>query len=353
MRPSLRQIFIVTGLLALMACSGRGELQFAPAVSSGTLHDIWVANFRSREQPAADERTPPRPRKMTFQKNVISVPSTHQPGQIEWPDGEPDATTDFVTVSSTEVADLDEFASRVIAADTSGQNEVAVFVHGYNFNNAEAAYQLAQIKHDFETPTPTVLFSWPSAGSRAGYLYDRDSVLIARDQLEELIIALTRRPGQNVTIVGYSLGSFLVMETLRQIEISGSVDIPEQIAGTILLSPDVDGELFYAQASRLAALPENFVIVVAAQDRALRFSGFLTGRGSRLGSQTDRGAVGDLPISVVDVSELSVGGTEHSIGLSSPTAISIFKQLSRENLPTDNDRRTIVTISDLADLAAQ
>ncbi|WP_393925956.1 alpha/beta hydrolase [Yoonia sp. R2-816] len=339
--------------MGLAACSERGELQFSPAVSSGTLHDIWVANFRSDELPAEGQRTPPRPTEVTFQKNVVSVPQTHQPGQIEWPDGAPDPETDFVTVSSTEIGDLNAFAANVIASDTSGQNEIAVFVHGYNLNNAEAVYQLAQIKHDFETPTPTVLFSWPSAGSPAGYIYDRDSALIARDQLEKLIVALTRRPGQKITLLGHSMGSFVIMETLRQIEISGSVDIGRKISGTILLSPDLDGELFQAQAASMKTLPETFVIVVARQDRALRISGFLTGRGNSLGTQTDRSAVGDLPIDVVDVSELSIGGNEHSIGLSSPTAISIFKQLREENLPTENERRTVVTISELAELVTQ
>ena len=84
---------------------------------------------------------------------------THQPGQIEWPEGLPDAATDFVTVSSDIVGNASDFSEQIARSDRSGQNEVVIFVHGYNVTHGEAIYQLTQIKHDLEISTPTVLFS--------------------------------------------------------------------------------------------------------------------------------------------------------------------------------------------------
>lgn len=333
-------------IFALMsACAPRGEIGFAAPFAEATLHDISVARFRPTEPPAEGQRSPPRPSEMSFEHYQISIPPNHQTGQIEWPNGTPNARSDFVTIENKLSPSLSSFAQTIARADTKRTGTTLLYVHGYNYTHGEAVYQMAQIRHDFNVPSPTVLFSWPSAGKPIGYLYDRDSTLIARDQLEQLIIALTRDEGRTLEILGHSMGNLLIMETLRQIEISGSVDIPEKIAALFMVAPDIDGELFYAQASRLKALPRDTVILAAEQDRALRISAALTGRTNRLGSETDRKAVRDLPVSVVDTSELSNGGNDHSIAFTSPAAIAIINKLSRETLPGDKRFGPVVNLA--------
>ena len=89
--------------------------------------------------------------------------------------------------------------------------------------------------------------------------------------------------------------------------------------------------------------------MVAKQDRALRISSLLTGRRPRLGAQTDRSVVGDLPISVVDVSDLAVGGNfDHKIVTTSPAAIAIIKQLSQAAPPGDAHLGSLVVLSQIA-----
>ena len=105
------------------------------------------------------------------------------------------------------------------------------------------------------------------------------------------------------------MGSYLIMETLRQIALKRSMNIDTSIDALILMAPDIDGVLFRNQANAIGRLPDPFILMVAKQDRALRISSLLTGRRPRLGAQTDRSVVGDLPISVVDVSDLAVGGS--------------------------------------------
>ncbi len=315
-------------LLCLSACAPRGVLDFAPAGADGTLRNVWVANYRPTLPPAKRNLGPPRPEALRFEKYTVSVPPVHETGVIAWPGSErPDPALHFVTTDQQNFANAGAFKSALVASDTSGEDEILLFVHGYNVNHAEAVYQLAQVAHDYEVPVPAVLFSWPSAGRAAGYLFDRDSVLFARDQLEETIEQLVRVSGRKLVIMGHSMGSFLIMETLRQIEISGSFDVQRNIEAVFLISPDIDGELFVAQAKRMRALPEPFVVVAVEQDRALRVSALLTGRENRLGSDINRTSVGDLPISVLDVSELADGGLQHSVALSSPAAIAVLKRL--------------------------
>ncbi|MGB3244954.1 MAG: alpha/beta fold hydrolase [Sulfitobacter sp.] len=318
---------MLTVFVAVTACAPRGEIQYGKPASNSVIKEIWVTNFRPIQAPEDGQQLPPRPTELQFQMNQVSIPPGHQPGSIEWPRGEVDANKDFVTLSTQSYRDINIFASNVASADMEKTDETVLFVHGYNTTHGEAVYQLAQISHDFELPSPAVLFSWPSAGLGAGYIYDRDSVLIARDQLEQVIMELTRRRGRKVVLVGHSMGNFLIMETLRQIEISRSLDIDAKISALFMIAPDIDGELFRTQALRLKKMPEPSVILAADQDRALRLSALITGRTNRLGSQTDRSTVSDLPISVIDVSDLSKGGLGHSIPMTSPAAITILKKI--------------------------
>lgn len=334
-------------VLGLAACAERGEIAFGPTAADAVIQQVWVAKFRPDHGPAEGQRSPPRPQELVYERYSVSIPATHEIGHIEWPKTVPNAATDFVTVAQDAVQTLDRFSTQVAAADIGSTGTTVLFVHGYNYTHGEAVYQTAQIAHDFETPSPMVLFSWPSAGVSGGYLYDRDSVLIARDELEKVIIGLTRNNGRQIDIIAHSMGNQLVMETLRQIEISGSLNIGKKINALVMISPDIDGELFYTQAARIKELPRETVILAARQDRALRLSALLTGRTNRLGSETDRRAVRDLPIAVVDTSDLSLGGTSHSIPFSSPTAISILKNLDGDITLQGRAADEVVNLADL------
>lgn len=336
----MSRVFLIL-LVVLTACSQRGAIGFATPDPTATTHNIFVANFRATDPPAEGDRSPPRPKSIAYEKYRMSVPPGHAPGTIAWPDGTPDAATDMVTLDRSGYDGAAAFL-RDVRAQVGSENEVVVFVHGYNTNHAEAVYLLTQVRHDFEVPAPTVLFSWPSAARTVGYLYDRDSVLIARDQLENLLVQLSR--SQKVVILAHSMGNLLVMETLRQIGRSRSMDIRSDISALFMISPDIDGELFFTQAASLPALPEYTAVLAAKEDVALRVSAFLTGRANRLGSDVDRKAVGDLPITVIDVSAFSDGGLEHKVALQSPSAIAVLSRMNLDTLPSEDRFDRVVRV---------
>lgn len=349
-RCALKKLPVILALsFALAACAPRGEIVNASADPSAHIQSIWSATFRQTEAALPGQRSAPRPDLIKFERYAISIPSIHQAGQIEWPKADivPDAKTSFVTVGHEILPDQTRFAAAVAQSDVTTAAETMLFVHGYNYTHGEAVYQLAQITHDFEVTAPAVVFSWPSAAKAAGYLYDRDSVLIARDQLAEVITALTGKPGRRLVIVAHSMGNFLVMETLRQMEIEGKVDLAAKINALVMVSPDIDGELFYTQASRLKNLPEPTIILAAEQDRALRISALLTGRTNRLGSSTDRSAVRDLPIIVIDASAVSAGGLSHSVAFTSPAAIAILKSARGGLLPGEVTSTGVIRLVDV------
>lgn len=319
----LRAALCLCLMLSLVACSPRLSAQRGLPVPEAKIEHIYIATERAldRTGPSFGE---PRNEGLRYFRAAVSIPPTHRAGNIEWQDGPADAATDFV-VTETEV--YDDRNSFVRSLKTSRrEREVTVFVHGYNNTLSEAMYRLAQMQTDFSPSVPSVLYSWPSAGDPRGYVYDRDSVLYARDDLEGLLSALTRSENDRVTLIAHSMGSQLVMEVMRQAAIKGNRRMLSRINSVVLMSPDIDPDVFRKQAEVIGELPDPFLIFISQADRALSLASFITGKKPRLGVIDSPEAVADLDVRVIDFTALADGeGLNHAVPTSSPAAISVLK----------------------------
>jgi len=332
-----RPLLLCLLILSLAGCAARGVITLLPELDGqGTdLQRVFIASNRLSgsddasqfifEQDFGDVRDP----NMRYGSILISIPPGHRTGNIEWPGAEePDPQRHFVASDQRTFADARAFLQALDARDRQPR-EVVVFVHGYNVNNAEAVYRLAQIAQDFDAKVPVIAFSWPSAGNPRGYVYDRDSVMFSRDDLETLLSALTGPGDRKVLLVAHSMGSQLVMETLRQMAISGNRGALADISGVALISPDIDEDVFVQQARRITPFPQPFTLMVSDRDRALNLSAFLTGKPARLGSITDPGRLGNLPVQVVDLSDIEGGDRGgHTTAFTAPAAIRLLRDLA-------------------------
>ncbi|MEM9499543.1 MAG: alpha/beta fold hydrolase [Pseudomonadota bacterium] len=323
-------IVLILSLVAVASCAPRNVAKTAPPAADAQIVPVWVATHRALDTtgPAFGVK---RSEKMSYLRVDVSVPSTHKPGQIEWPGpyAAPDAATDFVLTGSQVLPDA---RALVRALPHPGPvRETLVFVHGYNVTLSDGLYRLAQMAHDFEMPNPPVLFSWQSAGDARGYIYDRDSVLYARDDLETFLQQLTRTANDRVVLVAHSMGSQLVMETMRQMALKGDRRTLSRIDGVVLMSPDIDTDVFLRQARSIGELPQPFLIFVSSNDRILGLSSVLTGRKERLGLLNSPEEVEGLDVSILDFSELSGGAeTSHDVASTSPAAISVLEGMLQQ-----------------------
>ncbi|MEL6642624.1 MAG: alpha/beta fold hydrolase [Pseudomonadota bacterium] len=316
----------VLALLTLASCAPRGPLTLVPeAAEIASVHTIFTATTRSQ----AGVGTPGSERMETpqYSKLNIAVPPNRTPGTITFPRGTPDPDTDFLVTASTSFDSARAFRrdlARALAATPANDREVILYVHGFNNTFAEGVLRIAQLNHDIELPGVAVHYSWPSLGNPLGYAYDRDSALFARDGLEQLITEIRRAGPRRITIVAHSMGALLTMETLRQMSIARPDSVSRDIDAIVMLSPDIDIDLFRAQARRIGKLPEDFVIFTSDRDRALRLSARLTGQRERLGNITNPVEVADLTVTLIDVTAFS-SGVGHFVAGSSPALIQIFR----------------------------
>lgn len=329
-RPSVQDILkpclLALLVLALAACAPRHAAQRAAPDPRAHVERVFVATEMDlRDLGRMFGKA--RPRGLKFLHVDVSVPPTHTPGNIEWPEGPADAATDFV-ITGTDVYRSADRMTRAMQRVTPGR-ETLVFVHGYNNTFSDAVYRFAQIRADFGFTGPGVVFAWPSAGDPRGYIYDRDSVLYSRDALEALLETLARQPGEEVLLLAHSMGSQLVMETLRQIALSGDRHLLNRVSGVVLMSPDIDPDVFRRQAEAIGTLPDPFLIFVSHKDRALSLAGLLTGRKPRLGTiRYPSQLTGIKGVRVIDFTALSKGGgLNHAVPVTSPVAISVLRGL--------------------------
>ena len=310
-------------VVALAACTPRGELGFAETGVPG--RPVFVGTMRGLD-PKGDPTLFERNAILGLARYDVAIPAHHKPGEITFPKrGKVDPARDFVVTARESYPIPSKFRGDLSAELARNGGEAVVFIHGYNTNFAEGLYRLAQLGEDFDIPGVLVSYSWPSRGTVAGYAYDRDSALFARDGLEDLLKELRLAGAKRINIISHSMGTSITMETLRQMAIAGDRATLDRLTGVILISPDLDIDVFRNLATRIGRLPQPFIIFTSQKDKALRISGWLSGETARLGNLQDVAELGDLKVTVVDVGAFNTGEGHFNVG-NSPTLIALMNR---------------------------
>ncbi|MDR3495467.1 MAG: alpha/beta fold hydrolase [Ancalomicrobiaceae bacterium] len=306
-------VMVLSGLLALAGCAdrpGADVLREVTAVVPGAKQvTIYVATNRQHDPAGGDLFTTVRADDMSYAEFTISVPPQHEAGKIEWPHGNPDAHTDFVTVQHRPL-DRVAFEAQIARRQGTKKTRVGVFVPGYNTNFQEALFRLAQMTSDAGTDAAPILFAWPSEGTVTGYVADKDAATASRDQLVGLLTGLAQnRKIDDITLIAHSMGCWLSAEALRQLRLTGKDAVIKRLT-VVLAAPDIDVEVFEAQMAVIGPLSPPMTILVSRDDVALHMSSILANDRQRVG-QIDvanpevQAAARKANVEVVDISHLA------------------------------------------------
>ena len=156
----LRAATLLIVFAILSACSGRPEvgalaLNEDPVVGA-RVNDILIVTTRQRDDRPDTYFSGERSAAVNYAEASISVPPSHKPGQIEWPESLPgNPKTDFVARKADYIADKAAFRRSVnarLASLPRGERDIMLFIHGYNTRFPEGLYRFAQIVNDSEQP---------------------------------------------------------------------------------------------------------------------------------------------------------------------------------------------------------
>lgn len=335
----MRRYVAVVFLIVTAACAPRPEIV---RYDGGALaaRPVFVGTTRGADPQTGHDFSFTRTEKVRFARFDVSIPSERDPGEISYPPKTraPDPAQDFLVTRQEVYAGPAGFEGDLRRALAQGGGEAVVFVHGYNNNFAEGLYRVAQLGHDLKVPGVLVHYSWPSRARAMGYAYDRDSALFARDGLERLLTEVRAAGARRITIVAHSMGSALTMEVLRQMAIGGKDMAASRIDAVVLISPDLDVDVFRMQAHRIGRLPQPFLIFTSERDRALQLAARLTGEPARLGTLGDIGRVADLKVTMVEVGAFSIGEGHFNIARS-PALIALLGDTGEVAAVLEGDQR--------------
>ncbi|EJN04348.1 alpha/beta fold hydrolase [Phyllobacterium sp. YR531] len=342
-------------MLVLAGCGGRavlglnetGVVKANAAIPAPVLNDktgpkavvpVFVATSRERSDNLSLPYSAKRSPTLNFSRIDIGIPPTHKNGQVEKSTTKPNPARNFAATTFQPYDSGNAWVERInaeLAKRPANQRELFIFVHGYNNNFADSVFRAAQMSYDFGIPAVTVHYSWPSAGSLGLYVYDRDSATFGRDGLAETLRLAAKTKASKILLVGHSMGSFVVMEALRELAENGQQAVFRRMSGVMLAAPDIDIDVFQAQVADIGQLPRPFTVLVSRADRALNVSGRIVGGHPRVGDGSSIPILQKLGIVVLDASDLDGGA--HGVFASSPTLMNMARsgQLSERVLAGD------------------
>ena len=308
---------IALGLLA--ACASRPEtgslIQVDQPAAGATSHSMLVATTRQRDARPGTYFNGERAAKLDFASIDISVPPSHQPGEIELPASAPgNPAKDFVVRSAAYLDGDSQFTASLnarLARQPAGKRKVLLFIHGYNTLFAEGVYRFAQIDHDAQSPAVPVLFTWASRGNVTEYVYDNNSATSARDDLEHTLRLIFASNADQVDILTHSMGNWVTVEALRQMKISGNLPYAAKFGTLVLAAPDIDIDVFKSQMRRFGKPAKPFFVVLSRDDKALAASAFFAGGKARLGADTDTAELTALGAVVIDLTDVKANDSSN------------------------------------------
>ena len=317
----LRHALLVGVFVALAGCAHpNGVLKpIQAAAPEGSIENLLVVTTRKPSGDPATLYTGQRDRSFSLDEIAVSIPpdSHRKVGEVQWPKRlPPNPETDFATVGVRHLAPTQQAGSEWLARHLPKSGSVLVFVHGFDNKYEDAVFRFAQIAHDSKADAAPVLFTWPSGGSLFDYNYDRESTIYSRDGLEKLLHLLANdRRVHDVSILAHSMGTWLAMESLRQMAIREGRVAPK-IRNVILASPDIDVDVFARQYKDLGKRHPNFTVFVSQDDRALAVSRLIAGNVNRLGqidpsAEPYRSAAEKAGITIVDLTRLQAEDSAH------------------------------------------
>lgn len=283
----------------------RVSLEEAPGTREVSM---LIATTRARSDVPHQLYSSKRSEELDFGSATISIPPTHKPGTIEWASSSPgNPNKDFVVRQAAYIdgnAAFRQQVNRQLAKRSEKEREVVLFIHGYNTRFSEGVFRLAQMAADAKANRVPVLFTWASAGNLTDYIYDTNSVTVARDGLEQVLQELANSNATRVTILAHSLGNLLLLETLRQMELQGHGLLKNKKVTIVMASPDIDIDVFKTMITSLGYRANPVFVLVSRDDRALRFSRRIAGGKARVGGIENDEELTKLGVVVIDLTDV-------------------------------------------------
>jgi len=329
-------LLLLLSALVFSGCSRPPEIMGIdnPAVSAASLSDvtrnrIFITTTRRPSEEPGVFLGPDRVQGLGLASVEVTIPPTHVAGELERPKKlPPDPRKDFTVINPVSYASDAEMIAEIkreLAKRPRGDRKLLLFVNGFNNTSSDATLRLAQFVEDTGFKGVPMLFTWASAAKTSRYVYDLNSTLVARGQVKRIAEIMVRSKAESADVFAHSMGTFLTMEGLLDLQQAGTLGRRGEIGHIMLAAPDIDLDVFRTQLKQLSpAIRKKMYVLVSKDDKALLLSSRIAGGVPRVGvANTEE--LEALGVTVIDLSEIEDSSSgSHSKYAGSPEVVQLI-----------------------------
>lgn len=159
------------------------------------------------------------------------------------------------------------------AMASSDENDLLVFIHGYNVSFDNALRRAAQISRDLKFPGQTAIYSWASQAKMHLYTADEAAIEVSVPHLQTFLkLLLATANARFIHIIAHSMGNRLLTRVMERLALSGLAPTVASLDQVIFAAPDVDRDVFKQSASVFAGLAQRLTLYASSNDLALKAS---------------------------------------------------------------------------------
>jgi esterase/lipase superfamily enzyme len=250
-----------------------------PVVGRYLVVPVWYATDRENTGAAAPaQRYSGNKGKLQFGKVEVSIPDTHEKGELEKPSlfrlqfrADPEKHVVLLSLVQADAAAWKAELKQALAGCDA--HDALLFIHGFNVGFEDAARRAAQFAHDLEFQGVPLLYSWPSEGKTLAYTVDEDNALWTVDDFEEVMKTLLTEVGaKRLHVVAHSMGNRVLTEGLRRIDVAALPAGAAKLHEVVFAAPDVNADTFRNFVAKFYGRAQRFTLYASKGDKALETS---------------------------------------------------------------------------------
>lgn len=316
------------------------NIQYAEETQKFQSYPVLYGTDRKKKNPEKKDKIrfgEERDEKLNLGVCKVSIPRMHRQGELERPGwfhelffGE-SPEKDFTILENEIVGQSRFFELLKERFVESGENDVLLFVHGFNTSFEDSLYRTAQLGYDLCFKGAVTTFSWPSRGKVLDYVSDTQSAEYSIPFLKEYIkLVLSSSSIGKLHIIAHSMGNVVLCGALKALK--EEAVYPNAVVNQIILAaPDIDRDVFFMQIMPAIRTTRNITLYACDKDHALKISKGMRSGYVRLGEGGDNLLVTD-GLDSIDASEVDMSILGHTYFAQTPSLLNEIHMVL-QNLP--------------------
>lgn len=272
----------------------------------------------------------------------VTVPDTHERGEVERPSllrfEIAENQQDHIVLTSAIELSGDDFYQRLSeTVSLSADQDLLVFIHGYNVDFESAVQRTAQIAVDLPFQGVPICYSWPSQGKLLGYSVDETNAAWTQTHLKQFLLELAQQSGaRSINVIAHSMGNRPLTGAI--FEISWDQRQEKLFDRVVLAAPDVDADRFRRDlAPAISEVSNHVTLYASSDDQALIASKKVHGY-PRAG-ESGNSIVVVSGVETIDVSGIDLSLLGHSYFGDNRSMLQDLYDVVRDRLPANRRRQ--------------